>query len=259
MPTSAGALSRRIALARDLLSKKGRREQSRFSFEGATLLGQALDAGAEIEEIYSTQAAYESSPQASRAESGGIPVYIVDERALNKISDLETPPGIVAVARSALDSASSLLEEPGLVPVLAGVGDPGNAGTLLRSAEAFGVRRVIFGAGAVDPYLPKVVRAAMGATFRLRIAVCEPEELAAASPGWQTVGLAAGGSPIDEVPWTARDLLFVGSERQGLGSWAPLCRLITGIAMAGEAESLNAAVAGSIALYEATKRRDSLP
>lgn len=258
MPTSAGAHSPRIALARDLLSKKGRRQQTRFSFEGSTLLGQALDADTEIEEIYATQNSYQSSPEPARAESRGIPVYVVDERTLRRISDLETPPGIVAVARSAFHSLESQLETPGLVLVLAGVGDPGNAGTLLRSAEAFGVRRVIFGAGAVDPYLPKVIRGAMGATFRMRMTVCSPEDLSRVSEGWQAVGLAAEGIPIDQMAWTARDLLFVGSERQGLGAWAALCGRLAGIPMAGEAESLNAAVAGSIALYEATKRRDSL-
>jgi TrmH family RNA methyltransferase len=137
---------------------------------------------------------------------------------------------------------------------LADVNAPGNAGTLLRSAEAFGITRVICGSRGAEPHLPKVVRGAMGAIFRLRIAVATPADLNAVLGDWEVTGLAAEGEPLDRLHWHSHSLLLVGNERHGLGPWQALCTRRAAIAMRGAAESLNAGVAGSIALYEATKR-----
>ncbi len=140
--------------------------------------------------------------------------------------------------------------------MLADVGDPANAGTLLRSAEAFGCSGVICGSLGVEPYHPKVVRGSMGAIFRLALAVAEPDAVAqaAAAAAVQLLGLEAGGKPLAGLSWERRPALVVGHERGGLGRWAGVCADVVGIPMAGRAESLSAAVAGSIALYEATRR-----
>lgn len=257
MPTPLGAHNARIDLARDLLTKKGRREQGAFSFEGPTLLAEAVASGANISEVHVTQAAYEQTPIVLELESRGVPTYTVDDRTMQKISDLETPSGIVAIAPIRLYGAADLLEIPGVVLVLADLNDPGNAGTLLRSAEAFGVDRVIFGSRGAEPHHPKVVRSAMGAIFRMRIASATPADVHAVIGDWDVTGLASEGERLDRLSWGQRNALLVGNERHGIGPWEPLCTRLAAIPMHGGAESLNAAVAGSIALYEATKRAPS--
>lgn len=253
MATALGARNPRVDYARELLQKKGRREHHRFIFEGPTLLREAVESSTPIEALYVTAAAYRDSTLVRELERQGIATFVLEDRTFAKISDVESPSGIAAIAPMALAELSELLAEPGLVLVLADLNDPGNAGTLLRSAEAFGVTRVIFGSSGVEPYHPKVVRSAMGATFRLGLAVAEPVDLRAARAGWNTLGSAAGGEPIGGITWGERSLLVVGHERGGLGAWSSLCDRLVSIPMRGGAESLNAAVAGSLALYEATK------
>jgi RNA methyltransferase, TrmH family len=241
--------------ARALRSVKGRSEQNRFAFEGPTLLGEARASGLAVEELYATQAAYDATPVAREYDASGTPTFIIGERALTAISDLATPSGIVGVAPIRLSSLEQLFGRGTPILVLADIGDPANAGTLLRSADAFGCRGVIFGRQGVDPYNPKIVRGTMGAIFRLAVAVAEPDEVAAASAdaGFTLVGLAAQGEPLDHERWDEPIALVVGHERHGLGRWAPLCRRVVAIPMAPAAESLSAAVAGSIALYEAAR------
>jgi RNA methyltransferase, TrmH family len=254
VPTSLGAHNARIDRARSLLTKKGRRELGRFSFEGATLLSEALAAGVAIDEIFVTQSVYDATPVLHEAERADVPVYVVDERSLERLSDVQTPSGIVAVAPLKLYGAAQLLETRGVVLALADVNDPGNAGTLLRSAEAFGVRSVLFGNRGAEPHLPKVVRGAMGAIFRLRLGIAGASELRPFLSGWDVTGLAAQAEPLGGLEWGPRSVLVVGNERHGLGPWESLCTRFAAIPMRGAAESLNAGVAGSIALYEATKR-----
>lgn len=254
MATELAARNARVDYARELLGKKGRREHGRFIFEGATLLREAVGAATPIETLYVTAAAFRESALVRELDGNGVETFILEDRTFAKISDLESPSGIAAVARIAISAAPDLLQAPGLVLVLADLNDPGNAGTLLRSAEAFGVGRVIFGPAGVEPYHPKVVRGAMGATFRLALAVAGPEDLRRAADGWEVVGTAAGGATIGSRAFGERSLLVVGHERSGLGAWATVCDRFVSIPMHGRADSLNAAVAGSLALYEATKQ-----
>jgi TrmH family RNA methyltransferase len=254
-----GANNPRLDRVRELRTKKGRREQGRFTIEGSTLLKEALRSGVAIEELYGTPAELESSQSAREAESNGTAVFRVEERTMRRLSDLETAPGLLAVAPVELHPVAELFAQPGLVLALAGISDPGNAGTLLRAAEAFGVSAVVFGSGTVESHSPKVVRGAMGSLFRLKIALATQEETAAAASGWEITGLASAGEPIETCSWASRSLLVVGQERHGLGAWAALCSRIAAIPMKGDAESLNAAVAGGIALYEASKRLQASP
>lgn len=258
MPTFLGAHNARIDAARDLLTKKGRAQQNRFSFEGATLLQEAHEAGVRIEALYLTKSASENlALLAQQLEDAGTDVFVVEERAMKRISDVRTPSGILAVAPIVLREPERILDGAGTVLLLADVSDPGNAGTLLRTAEAFGAAGVIVGSLGVEPYNPKVVRAAMGALFRVPLALADPDGLRRALEGWDVTGLTAAGVPLSRLEWGPRTLLVVGNERHGLGRWEALCTRHGSIPMAGQAESLNAGVAGSIALYEATKRSTS--
>ncbi len=254
MPTSLGAHSPRVDAARELLTKKGRKRQGRFSFEGPTLLQEAIDAGVPIESIYVTRDAFERIALVGALEREGATVYTVDERAMKRLSDVETPTGLVAVAPLRFRSAAEIFARPGVVLVLADVNDPGNTGTLLRTAEAFGAAGVILGSLGAEAHLPKVIRSAMGAVFRLPLATAEPADVARALGDRDVTGLAAGTTPLHALDWPENPVLVVGNERHGLGRWEAVCTRHGSIPMSVPAESLNAAVAGSIALYEATKR-----
>ncbi|MEO6836072.1 MAG: RNA methyltransferase [Candidatus Tumulicola sp.] len=255
--TQIGARAERLTGVRALKSVKGRRDRNRFAFEGATLLEEAHRSGTTIEELYVTQAAYDATPRVRALDAGGTPTFVLDDRGAAKLSDVETPSGILAVASTRLLTIGELLGAgDGVLLVLGDLNDPGNAGTLLRSADAFGARGVVFGRLGVDPYHPKVVRGAMGALFRLRLGVAEPPDLAAAAAdGFTILGLRAGGEPLDGFVWPARSAVVIGHERGGLGRWDGACDRHVGIPMARPADSLNAAIAGSIALYEAAKGR----
>ncbi len=239
-----------------LLARKGHRKSERFLFEGPTLLEEAHRSGLALEELYATDAAYERSPLL-RALDKETPLFIIAERTCSQLSDVESPTGILAVARRPKAALSELLREGRPVLVLADLNDPGNAGTLIRSAEAFGASGVVFGRRGVDPYHPKVVRAAMGSLFRLPIALADASELgvAANEQGRRVYGLA----PRAEEPITSlRDpapVLVVGQERGGLGPWDGACDRFLSVRTPGLTDSLNAAVAGSIALYQASLSR----
>ena len=255
MPAQLGAGNVRIVQARELLARKGRREQARFLIEGPTLLDEAHRSGVAIEMLFATREAYNRHTIARTLEESGTDVFILDERIANRLSDVEAPSGLVAVSPVRTAAVGELFAAPGIVLVLAELGDPGNAGTLVRSADAFGARGVVFGEGAVDPHNPKVVRAAMGSLFRQKIVVAAPAELAEAAnnAGWAIAGLDAGGDPIRAAVHPPGLILVVGQERRGLGPWEHVCGSKLAIEMPGAAESLNAAVAGSIALYELSR------
>jgi RNA methyltransferase, TrmH family len=235
---------------RELQTVKGRKEHGRFAFEGPTLLDEALRSGVAIEELYVVEDALARNATVRDLDARGTPVYIVDDRTARKISDLDTPTGLVAVARQQPRSLETLVRGP-LTLVLADLNDPGNVGTLLRSAEAFGASGVVLGNLGVDPYHPKVVRGAMGSIFRLPLAVASAGEFAAAAEaaGTTVVGLVAQDAPLAGVKLGKATALIVGHERRGLGPWMTQDIILAGIPISERVDSLNAAVAGSIGIF----------
>jgi TrmH family RNA methyltransferase len=256
VPVRLGVHAERLHTVASLHTVKGRRQSGRFAFEGPTLLREARACGFPIDEIYATQASYDAEPLIGELEAGGTAAYVVGPTSARRISDLESPPGIVAVSPVRLAPLEEIFGGDGIVLVLADVNDPGNAGTLLRSAEAFGCRGVVAGSLGADPYHPKVIRSAMGALFRLPIAVASPEDVRAAADGagYTLAGLSTEGEALESARLGERAALAVGNERHGLARWDGVIDRRLAIEMRGGAESLNAAVAGSIALYEAAKR-----
>lgn len=255
MATRLGAHAQRLSAVRALRTVKARREQQRFLFEGVTMLGEAVAAGFPIAELYVTHDAYDSTPLIREVEAGGTPVFLVGDAALARVSDVTTPSGIVAVAEARMSQADALLRTGKRALILADLNDPTNAGALLRSADAFDCDSVLFGALGIGPYHPKVVRGSMGAIFRLAMGVINPQDAAVASraAGVRMLGLATGGTPIAAEHWEPPYALIVGNERHGLGPWEAACTGMLAIPIATRAESLSAAVAGSIALYEARR------
>jgi TrmH family RNA methyltransferase len=249
MATTLGAHSPKLEALRALRTKAGRREQLRYAIEGPTLLGEALAAGRTPDAVYAT----EDALLTHRELLGPLDerTFVVPERALARASELETPPGTIAVLPLALEPLEALLASGQPAIVLAGISDPGNAGTLLRSAEIFGIGQAVFARSGVEPHNPKVVRATMGALFRMRLAVGGPDELVeqARAHSYEIVAAARNGVPLPEFRFPPRALIAIGNERHGVASWLP--RWDTGVAIPqpGGGESLNASVAGGIIFY----------
>ena len=258
MPTVLSPQNPRIERVRDLRTPRARRERGRFVFEGPTLLTEAQRSGLAIEELYGTEAALKQhAALVATLEAAGTPAFAIPDRTLERLSDLETPPGLLAVAVTPGGDLATILEGPGTVLLLAGINDPGNAGTLLRSAEAFGAAGVLFGRGGVDPFAPKVVRGAMGSLFRLPVAVVNAEELlaAAADAGRPIFAATLDGEPLASAAIPDDAILAVGNERHGPGGFLSRWDRSVRIEQASATESLNAAVAGSILLYAMALRR----
>lgn len=178
-------------------------------------------------------------------------------RALDAVSATVTAQGLLAFVEPPSWRWGDLLRAPALVVVLDGLGDPGNAGTILRAAEAFGATGAVFGEGSVSPYHAKVVRASAGSLFRLPClagippsAVRQRLEEAGCAP---LVTVPSGGTAPQDAPFDRPVALVIGNEAHGVSAcWDGCLRL--SVPTAG-VESLNAAVAASILLYEASRRR----
>lgn len=218
----------------------------------------AIRSGATTE-VYLETGTARAGELSAAAEAADVRVFEVAPHVMSSLSSTVTPQGSFAIAR---DPSVSLKElaSPDLVLVLAGLADPGNAGTLVRSAVGAGAASVVFTDDAVDPLHPKVVRATAGALFSTALVRGVPlrealQELRAR--GLRIIGAAAGAtSAPDEVDLTAPVALVLGNEAHGLAEQSrTLADEIVVIPMPGPLESLNVAVAGSILLYEVTRQR----
>lgn len=221
---------------------------------------EALASDAPLREIFVAPDAPHAEELMDSARSKNVTIHPVTASVAAALSDTVTPQGAIAVADVPDRSLAEIDGVPSLVLVLADVRDPGNAGTLIRSAVAAGADAVVFCQGAVDPFNPKTVRAAAGSVFRGYIV--SGVTLAAASEQLRTWGLVllgadarAGKSAFDTD--LSRPLAFVvGNEAWGMTDEArATVDEVVGIPMPGGVESLNAGIAGSILLFEAVRQR----
>ncbi len=226
--------------------------------EGVRLIEEALLAGARPELALVAPEQLERTPRGGDLlkRLAAFRCWPVTETVLRALSDTVTPQG--AIALFPVPRLPSRPVTGPIVLVLDRVRDPGNAGTLLRSADASGVVHTVAFVDSVDAYAPKVVRAAMGSHFRLTIIEdarwSDLLPLLADRPRWLAV--AHGGTSYDQVDWTKDCALILGGEAEGAGpeATAAASGRIT-IPMAGPVESLNAAMAGTILLFEAARVR----
>lgn len=246
-----------VPAARRLRRAAVRRAERRFLVEGPQAVEAADAAGALL-------AVFATAPAAENLDVGA-PVTVVGERALVSLAETVTPQGVVGVA-AAVDRplADALTGRPRLVVVLLDVRDPGNAGTVIRTADAAGADAVVLATddGAVDLHNGKVVRASAGSLFHLPIAVAPwPEVLAAL----RTAGLrvlataAAGGLDLFDADSFDADLTeptawVLGNEAHGLPpEVAAACDAAVSIPIRGRAESLNLASAAAVCLYASAR------
>jgi TrmH family RNA methyltransferase len=245
---------------RQLVDRPAIRErEGAFVVEGPTLVGEALDAGVEIECLFVASGA--RGPVVDRAAAFGVPVYDLATGVLERVSGTVTPQPVLAVART-LDVALEDLAGASLVVVCVDIRDPGNLGAVLRTAEASGVGGIICCDGSVDVYNPKCVRASAGSLFHTRVvAGGEPVKVLGMLGGWglRRLGTRAdGGEAYYDADLAAPTALVLGNEAHGVPASvaAALDGWVT-IPMRGRAESLNVGMAAAVICFEAARQRPS--
>jgi TrmH family RNA methyltransferase len=251
---------------RGLLQKRSARWSERaFVAEGAELIRCALDAEVPVESVYVSPEGGSDGPTQEvcrRASAAGARVFPLAAGVLERVADTVTPQPVLAVVPMLAEAAPpALTARPGsLLMVLVDVRDPGNAGTVLRAADASGATAVLFAADSVDPYNPKTVRASAGSLFHIPFAVRDDplsvaEELSGA--GFRTLAtVVRQGEDYVSFDWSVPSAVFLGNESSGLDP--ALCETLDGalaIPMEGRAESLNVGVASAVVGFEAARQR----
>jgi TrmH family RNA methyltransferase len=229
----------RLKLVRKLSSRRQREKLGLFVCEGEDLVAAGLDAGLEPVETLVDAERPALEDRLRRAER-------VAPELMSELSSLGHPPRVIALFRQA-DLPRGADPHAGLA--LWQVGDPGNVGTLIRTADALGPAFLALSPGCADPTSPKALRASVGAIFRVPTVSFEhaPHPL---------IGLVPeGGTPLPELDLGERVTFVLGAERDGLAAdVVDSCDTLASIPLAEAAESLNVAVAGAIALYEFSRR-----
>jgi RNA methyltransferase, TrmH family len=239
--------------------RSARSAEGAFVIDGPTLLADAIDAGVQVDEVVAEPGC--PPPLLARAAEAGAVVRSVADGVLARVTDTVTPQPVAAIGRFVDASPADAASTAGpLALVLVGVGDPGNAGTLLRSAEAAGAGAVLFCDGSVDPYGPKCVRASAGSVFRVAVTRSGDATDALghlASAGFDTVAtVARGAQSYDQADLAGPLAVVLGSEAHGLPEHvaAQVQRTVT-IPMVGRTESLNVGMAGTILCFESLRQR----
>ncbi|NLC06836.1 MAG: RNA methyltransferase [Syntrophomonadaceae bacterium] len=280
-----------VKYVRALSQRKFREQEGRFVIEGVRLLEEAVKATAKTaakvsarttaqftletvfvsSELVQTQRIYNLFRELRKI---GSKVYTVPPRVLEVMAETVSPQGIVGVVRRAktsetanrLTDLTQLLRQsnktlPPLILVLDRIQDPGNLGTLLRTAEAAGVDEVWLTRGTVDPFSAKVLRSTMGSIFRVPLAteIDYVQVLELSQAGLKLVATEVGVSkPYYQADLTVPLAILLGNEGSGLAESLKLAsQEVVNIPLAGEVESLNVAVAGAILLFEARRQRSA--
>jgi RNA methyltransferase, TrmH family len=245
---------------RALKTRKNREESGRFLAEGVRLVEDLVASTLSIPWVVTASSLEDSERGRALIEAldrRAIPRRHVPDRDFQALAATEVPQGVIAVAVTpdAALPTTSPADPPSAVLLLDAVQDPGNFGTLVRSAEALGALAVVALPGTVDPWNPKAVRSAAGASFRVPILQQSWAEARdeLRGLGYVLLGAAAEGDPLPE-PAPRRSALIVGNEGAGLSPEVKrgVDRLV-GIPLRGRAESLNVAAAAAILLFQLTR------
>lgn len=238
-----------------LKQRSDRAETGLFLVEGPQAVREALR-GEDVLELYCTPAAHERHADlVAAAVAAGIAVELATEEALAAMADTRTPQGVLAIARQAPVRLREVFEEARLAAILDDVQDPGNAGTVIRAADAAGAEAVVLAGASVDPYNPKVVRATTGSLFHVRIATGAPLVDAvqrAHDAGLQVLAADMAGEPLPALrPVLERPTAWLfGNEAHGLSAAARgLADRTVAVPIYGAAESLNLGAAAAVCLY----------
>lgn len=258
--SATNPLIRRI---RSLEQRRTRRREGAFVVAGIAPVWQAVEAGADIEVLVIAPALLAGSPALGMVgdqEQRGTPVARLTAELFARLSDRDGPSGLAAVVRGRLGNLSDLTVTPGDFYVAAyEVANPGNVGTIIRTADALGAAGVALVGDSTDPFSPQAVKASMGSLFAVPVVQESSLEAVfdwAEAAGVTTVATSAHAPHrLSEAPLELPLIVLLGSERTGLPAEA-LARSATAVSipMVGRASSLNLAVAAGITLYEVRRR-----
>jgi TrmH family RNA methyltransferase len=254
---------------RQAFARAERTEDGNCAIEGLRIVEEATRSGLRFRAVFFKESAQNLADRLLPQIGANVDTLLLPDKLFDDTVPSETPQGVAALVRLKEFSLADVLErlQVGPLIVLAGLQDPGNLGTILRSAEAFGSAGVILGEGTVSPFNSKVIRASAGSIFRLPVVLGKAigktagglEEISAKLRA-QSVRLIATsshkGTPLEQANLTGPSAIFVGSEGSGLPRTvlAQADELVA-IPHMPQVESLNAGVAGSIVLYEAARQR----
>jgi RNA methyltransferase, TrmH family len=247
--------SARVAAARKLTRRAGRDAAGAFLAEGRQAVAEALAEPGAVREVLATEAAAVAAADLLAATD--VPVRLLTEKAAAALSETVTPQGLLAVCPLRdVPAGAVVAHPPRLAVALAGLNDPGNAGTVLRTADACGAGAVVFGEGSADPFGGKVVRASAGSLFHVDVVRSAPLPplVAALQAAGTTVLVADGHGEVSLGELTTElagpVLWLFGNEARGVpAELAEAADARVRIPMRGRAESLNLAAAAAICLY----------
>lgn len=248
----------RIKLVRSLASSHGRKKSGLYFIEGARLVEEAIEANEDILFIvYSSD--FSDNALMKLIIDNGIDNFSVLPDVFVNIADTATPQGVLAVLKQQQNDWREItMLERCLLLILDAVQDPGNVGTMIRTADAMGFSAIVAGRGTADQYNPKVLRAAMGSSFHVPVYNDVPLSEALTELVERTSVLAAvprGGIAVNEAPLAERTAIVIGNEARGIDEEVMHKTTCTvSIDMPGRAESLNASIAAGIIMYEVSRR-----
>lgn len=256
--TSNQRVKRLVNLRR---KRKCRDEEQVFLTEGVRLLKEVPEE--RLQEVYVTESFYQKERELidRKCAGSGCRKEFLSDNVFSYVSDTKTPQGVLCVVKQQSRKSFGMAEETSpFLLLLDNLQDPGNLGTIIRSAEAAGVSGIIMSSDCVDVYNPKVIRATMGSVFRVPFCYVEDvkEEIRKMkSRGIRTYAAHLEGThAYDEEDYREGTAFFIGNEGNGLRrEVAELADVYIRIPMAGEVESLNAAVAATVLMFEAGRQR----
>jgi RNA methyltransferase, TrmH family len=257
----AGRHNQRLKELRLAFRRADLTAQGECAIEGPKLLEEALRAGQHLETVFFSESARPLAEKLLLQINARTETLVLPDALFNSIVPSETPQGVAALLKLPAFSAPQLLDRSsdGPLVVAAGLQDPGNLGTILRSAEAFAAAGIFLTEGTVSPYNSKVLRGSAGSIFRLpwlRIPSAELIPLLRARGIRLLATSSHHGTPLPQISWALPLAIFIGNEGAGLSR--ELTRQMDetlAIPQAAQVESLNAGVAASIVLYEAARNR----
>lgn len=244
-----------------------RTETGECAIEGARIVEEAIRSGLRFKSVLFKESAQNLAERLLPQIGAHVETLLLPDKIFDAAVPSETPQGVAALVRLREFALDDLVErlQVGPVMIVVGLQDPGNLGTLLRSAEAFGSAGMVLGEGTVSPFNSRVIRASAGSIFRLPFVIAKAAggtEQTVARLRQQSVRLIATsshkGTPIHQARLIEASAVFIGSEGSGLPRTvlAQVDELVA-IPHTPQVESLNAGVAGSILLYEAARQRSS--
>jgi len=249
---------------RQAFSRAQRTADGDCAIEGLRMLEEAIRSGLRFRAVFFRESAQDRAERLLPQIGAHVETLLLPDKLFDASVPSETPQGVAALVRLKEFSLDDVLEKErlqvGPIMALAGLQDPGNLGTIIRSAEAFGSAGIILGEGTVSPLNAKAVRASAGSIFRLPVVAAAGLEDVVTRLRSKSVRLIATsshkGTPVDQADLTGPIAAFIGSEGSGLArGLVTQMDEVVAIPHTPQVESLNAGVAGSILLYEAARQR----